>query len=196
VEFESPHRATAPPSRRGTRQWLPRRASPTIKAEPTRALSQVIRAGRATSVPVTAVLSGNPSPETPHLTGPLSARVRLLAVEADNLWSGWPRQTAPRPGPAPLPAASRSVNSSRGTLRRHAGLRADMVDSAYGAHPVALPMITTCLRRRQRGPLRPGRIASRFADHPSPLVPWVQGVTGGGPLKRSEAWVLDICYEA
>jgi hypothetical protein len=41
-----------------------------------------------------------------------------------------------------------------------------------------------------------GRIASRFADHLSPLVPWVQGVTGGGPLKRSEAWVLDICYEA
>jgi len=36
------------------------RPHPTVKAEPTRALYQVIRAGRATNVPFTAILSGQP----------------------------------------------------------------------------------------------------------------------------------------
>jgi hypothetical protein len=181
VEFESPHRATAPPSRRGTRQWSPRRASPygqggadasAVPGHPRWPCHE--RAGH--SGPEREPIARDSPPDRATIGEGPPPRSR-----GGQPWSGWPRQTAPRPGPAPLPAASRSVNSSRGTLRRHAGLRADMVDLAYGAHPVALPMITTCLRRRQRGPLRPaGRIASRFADRPSPLVPWVQGVTGGG----------------
>ena len=67
------------------------------------------------------------SSATPHLTVPLSATVRLLAVKADNFRQAG--QDKPRP-------ASRSVNSSREALRQHAGLRTDMVDLAYGAHPV------------------------------------------------------------
>jgi hypothetical protein len=59
VKFESPHRAAAPPSRLATRQWLPRTASPYGQGGADASAVPVIRAGRATNVPFTAVLNGS-----------------------------------------------------------------------------------------------------------------------------------------